>query len=235
MPNTPIREWVEEERPRELLVKNGPEHLNSAKLLAILLRTGGKGYNAEDLARRLLNHFGSLRALDVASVSELQSIGGIGLAKAAQVKAALEVGKRLLREEAGDFKRIKTAKDIIQYVTKFHTPYLQNAKKEYFNVVLVDIKNRPISNIELYKGNSARIIIKTSEVIREAIQRSACGLILVHNHPSGDPTPSEDDISITTEILNACNLVGLRLLDHIIIGKNTENYASLAEMGVLMS
>src|SRR3990170_189927 len=146
--NRPIKKWVKEERPREMLIKQGPEALSLSKLLAIILRTGKEGISAEELAKRLLNRFGSLRDIDSASISEICKIGGIGPAKAAQIKAALELGKQLYKEDAKKKKRIKNAEDVINYVAEYYGPYLRDAKKEFFSIILLDIKNKPIENIE---------------------------------------------------------------------------------------
>ena len=127
--NRPIKKWVKEERPREMLMKQGPASLPLSKLLAIILRTGKEGASAEELAKRLLNRFGSLRDIDSAPISEICKIGGIGFAKAAQIKAALELGKQLYKEDAKKKKRIKNAEDVINYVAEYYGPYLRDAKK----------------------------------------------------------------------------------------------------------
>jgi|GEM_PF-79888 DNA repair protein RadC len=231
--NRPIKKWVKEERPREMLVKHGAEKLNTTKLLAIILRTGSDGVSAEDLARKLMNHFGSLRAMDSASITELCEIEGIGIAKAAQVKAALEIGKRLMRENAEKIKRIKDVNDVVGYVFDYYSPYLRDAKKEFFNVILLDSSNKPIKNLELSKGGLDASIVDVREIVREASREGAASIILVHNHPSGEAEPSGEDIRITKRIVEACNLIGVRVLDHVIIGKNREDYVSFLEKGLL--
>ncbi len=231
--NKPIKEWVKDERPREMLVKHGAENLSTAKLLAIILRTGSDGVSAEDLARKLINHFGSLRAIDSASINELCEIEGIGIAKAAQIKAALEIGKRLMREKAEKIKKIKNAKDAIGYVFDYYFPYLRDAKKEFFSVILLDSGNKPIKNLELSKGSLDASTVDVREIVREASREGAASLILVHNHPSGEAEPSNEDIRVTKRIIEACNLIGVKVLDHIIIGKNQEDYVSFLEKGLL--
>ncbi|MGB7291790.1 MAG: DNA repair protein RadC [Thermodesulfobacteriota bacterium] len=231
--NRPIKKWVKEERPREMLMKNGPESLSPSKLLAIILRTGKEGASADELAKGLLNRFGSLREIDSAPISEICKIDGVGPAKAAQLKAALELGKRLYREGAEKKKRIKTADDVMSYVSDYYGPYLRDAKKEFFSVIFLDIKNKPIRNLEISKGSINASVVDPKEIIKEATLRSASSIILVHNHPSGDAEPSPDDIETTKRIIQACELVGIKVFDHVIIGKNEEDYMSFARAGLI--
>jgi len=231
--NRPIKEWIKDERPREMLIKYGPESLSLSKLLAIILRTGREGTSAEELSKRLLNKFRTLRDIDASPISEICKMDGIGPAKVAQIKAALELGKRLYKESAQKQKRIKKADDVIGYVAEYYGPYLRDAKKEFFNVILLDIKNKPIHNIEIGKGSINASVVDPKEIIKEATIKSASSIILVHNHPSGDAEPSSEDISLTNRIIDACNLVGIKVLDHIIIGKNEEDYYSFAKWGLI--
>lgn len=231
--NKPIKYWVKEERPRELLAKNGPENLPLSKLLAIIIRTGSNNTSAEELAKALLNKFGSLRNLDTADISQLCSIDGIGFAKAIQIKAALELGKRLNREEVEFGLKIRSPKDVVRYVKEYYSPYLRDANKEIFNVIFLDYKNKVIGNIELSKGNINSSIVDPKEIIREATLRSASSVILVHNHPSGEVDPSRDDIETTNRVSEACKIVGIKVLDHIILGKNSEDYVSFLELGLI--
>ncbi len=231
--NRPIKEWMKEERPREMLIKYGAESLPLSKLLAIILRTGKEGISAEELAKRLLNKFGTLRKLDSAPISEICKIDGVGFAKAVQIKAALELGKRLFKEKAEKKKRIKKVEDVIGYVAEYYGPYLRDANKEFFHVILLDIKNKPIHNVELSKGSINASIVDPKEIIKEATLRSASSIILVHNHPSGEAEPSPEDIKVTNSIIDACSLVGIKVLDHIIIGKNQDDYYSFAKEGLM--
>ena len=231
--NRPIKEWIKDERPREMLIKYGPESLSLSKLLAIILRTGKEGTSAEELSKRLLNKFGALREIDSSPISEICKMDGIGPAKVAQIKAALELGKRLYKERAQKQKRIKKADDVISYVAEYYGPYLRDAKKEFFNVILLDIKNKPIHNIEIGKGSINASIVDPKEIIKEATIKSASSIILVHNHPSGDTEPSSEDINLTNRIIEACNFVGIKVLDHVIIGKNKEDYYSFAKWGLI--
>jgi DNA repair protein RadC len=158
---------------------------------------------------------------------------GIGYTKAVQIKAALELGKRLYKEEADKKKRIEKADDVIGYVAEYYGPYLRDAKKEFFHVILLDIKNKPLHNIEISKGSLNAAIVDPREIIKEATLRSATSIVLVHNHPSGETEPSSEDIDITNRITQACDLVGVKVLDHIIIGKNKEDYLSFVKAGLM--
>ena len=231
--NRPIKKWIKDERPREMLINYGPESLPLSKLMAIILRTGKEGASAEELSKRLLNKFGTLRGIDSSPISEICKMHGIGPAKAAQIKAALEIGKRFYKESAQKQQRIKKADDVISYVAEHYGPCLRDASKEFFNVILLDIKNKPIHNIELGKGSIYASVVDPKEIIKEATLKSASSLILVHNHPSGDTEPSSEDIHLTKRIIDACNLVGIKVLDHVIIGKDEEDYYSFAKRGLI--
>ncbi len=229
----PIKEWVKEERPREMLVQLGAENLPLAKLLAIILRTGKDGMSAEELARTLLNRFGSLRGIDSAPISEISKIDGIGLAKAVQIKAAFELGKRLFKEKAETKKKLNKPDDVIGYVSEFYAPYLRDKQKEVFSVILLDIKNKPIGNVEISKGSINATVVDPKEIVKAASLKSASSVILVHNHPSGESTPSSEDIELTSRIAYACDLLGVNVLDHIIIGKNADDFYSFATEGLI--
>jgi len=231
--NRPIKEWIEEERPREMLVQRGAENLPLSKLMAIILRTGRAGMSAEELAKLLLNSFGSLRAIDSAPISELYGIEGIGPAKAVQIKAALELGKRLFKESAKTMKRLKKPEDVIGYVSEYYAPYLRDREKEVFNAILLDIKNKPIDNVEISIGSVSATVVDPREIVRAASLRSASSIILVHNHPSGETMPSQDDIELTERIREACKTIGVKVLDHIIIGKNADDFYSFAKEGLM--
>lgn len=216
-----------------MLNKYGADKISKAKLLAIIIRIGGEGTSAEDLAIRILTKFKSLRGIDSASISQLCMIDGIGLAKATQIKAAFELGKRMYREKAEKKKRISTVEDVIMYVSDYYSLYLRDSKNEFFNIILLDSRNKVIRHIEISKGSSTASVVEPKEIIMQATLKGASSIILVHNHPSGEPEPSRDDIETTNKIVKACDLVGLRVLDHIIIGKNTDDYVSFLEKGLL--
>ncbi|MCK4730138.1 MAG: DNA repair protein RadC [Candidatus Aenigmarchaeota archaeon] len=231
----PIKKWVKEDRPREMLIKVGSENVPLTKLLAIILRTGNSfdGSSAEDLARKLLDKFRDLRGMDQASVDDLCSIKGIGMAKGVQIKSALEIGKRFYRETAESKKRLSNVESVIGFVRDFYGPYLRDSKKEFFNIILLDRKNKVIDTKELTKGSVNASIVDPLEIVREATRETASSIILVHNHPSGEVDPSRDDIETTDRVVKACDLVNVRVLDHIIIGKNLEDYFSFMDKGLI--
>lgn len=228
-----IKEWVEEERPREMLIKSGSENLPLSKLLAIILMTGSGGTNAEELAKKLLNRFRTLRAIDAATIAELCEIDGIGPAKASQIKSSLEIGKRLYRERAEKTAKLNNPKDVISYVSDYYGPYMRDSKNEFFHAILLDTKNKPLDNVTISKGSSDASIVDPKEIVRHAALKSASSIVLVHNHPSGETAPSKEDIETTKLIVNACSLIGVSVIDHIIIGKNAEDYLSFSEEGLI--
>ncbi len=231
--NRPIKEWIEEERPREMLLQRGADNLPLSKLLAIILRTGKEGMSAEDIGKILLNQFGSLRAIDSATISELSKIEGVGFTKAVQLKAALELGKRFFKEKATTRKKLQKPNDVIDYVSEYYAPYLRDKEKEFFNAILLDIRNKPIDNIEISRGSVNATVVDPREIVKLASLKSASGVILVHNHPSGETTPSQDDLELTNNIVSACKVIGVKILDHIIIGKNFEDFFSFAREGLI--
>jgi len=233
--NRPIKEWTKEERPREMLLRLGSENLPTAKLLAIILRTGREGMSAEELGRALLNEFGSLRAINSAPISEISKIEGIGLAKAVQIKAAFELGKRFFRENAESRKKLNGPDDVIGYVSEFYAPYLRDQEKEFFSVILLDVKNKPIENVEISRGSVNATVVDPKEIVKAASLKSASSVILVHNHPSGETTPSSEDVELTSRISYACDLVGVNVLDHIIIGKNPGDFYSFAREDLILN
>ena len=216
----PIKEWIVSERPRELLLSKGAEYLSDAKLLAIILHAGSKEETAEDLARRLLNTFGGFTGLYRASVEELMQVKGVGKAKAAQIKAALEIGKRYLQSEVIEEARITTPEDAVDYAARYFSSMLMNEGKEHFWVLLLDRKNRPVKHVELSVGSSTQTTVDPKEILKEISLTSAQAIILIHNHPSGDPSPSREDVAVTKQLKQPCELVGAQLLDHIIVGRN---------------
>jgi DNA repair protein RadC len=223
----PIDEWILDEQPREMLMKIGAENLPPSKLLAIVLRTGITGTSAEDLGKKLLDRFGSLRGLDNASVPEISTIKGIGMVKAVQIKAGLELGKRLMREETKQKPRIKTLDDVINY----YMPYMRDLKEEIFKVMLLDSRNKLLMDVTISKGSLNASIVHPREVIKTIVRESAAAVIFVHNHPSGETEPTKDDIEITKRLAAACELIEVRVLDHIIIGGS--GYTSFVDKGLI--
>jgi DNA repair protein RadC len=224
-----IKEWPEEERPRERLARWGASTLSETQLLAIILVTGDRvrGLSAVDLARLLLGHFETLRGLDAASVAELCAVNGIGLAKAAQVKAALELGKRLMASGECERPQFRNSRDIFSY----YRSLLSNVKKEIFKSILLDSKNRFLKDVTISEGSLTASIVHPREVFQPAIRESAAAIIFVHNHPSGDPTPSGEDLEITRRLVQVGEIIGIKVLDHIIVGDR--EYVSFVDRGLL--
>ncbi|ODS37812.1 MAG: hypothetical protein A7316_08985 [Candidatus Altiarchaeales archaeon WOR_SM1_86-2] len=215
-----IKDMPEDERPRERLIKYGPKHLSTAELLAIILRVGTHEMNAVDFAKELLDKY-NLPSLAKSNVIELRKTLGVGDAKACQIIACFELGRRLLTYESKP--PIKTAQD----VADLFMPELQYLKKENFKGVYLDSKNRVIWDETISIGTLNASIVHPREVFSTALVKSANAIILVHNHPSGDPTPSSDDIEITKKMIDAGKLMDIEVLDHIIIGEG--EYVSLKE------
>jgi DNA repair protein RadC len=222
-----IRDLPLSERPRERLQKFGAEALSAQEILAVLLGRGVAGESVMVTVQRLLSQFGSLKGIADASVEELSQVKGIGLAKAAQIKAAFELSSRLGGyAEAGDKLIVKTPEDVASLVRG----RLRGKKKEHFMALLLDSRNQLIKMAEISIGSLDASLVHPREVYKEAISASAASVIFVHNHPSGDATASEDDIKLTKRLAEAGEIVGIDVLDHIIIGD--KNYFSLKREGL---
>jgi DNA repair protein RadC len=221
-----ITDLSADERPRERLEKNGPEALSKAELLAILLRVGVTGSNSIQLAQRLLNKFGGLAGLQRASFLEVCGINGVGPAKAAQIKAAIELGIRLKNENPelnGVISSPEAAAELVCYEMQ---PLLQ----ENLWVILLDTRNRKIFIDKRYKGSLNVSMVRVGELFMEALKRSAAGIILAHNHPSGDPTPSPEDVALTRSVIQAGKLLDVEVIDHLVIGMNS--FVSMKQKGL---
>jgi len=222
-----ITDWEASERPRERLAEIGAQALSTAELLAILLRTGLPGENAVQLGQRLLNTFGGLRGLHRASFSEVCAQHGVGEAKAAQIKAAIELGKRLRDDDGEDDRRAihspADAADLVMYE-------MAGLVQENLWVILTDTRNRVMSIEKLYQGSLNASTVRVAELFRAAIIRTAACILVVHNHPSGDPTPSPEDIALTRAVVQAGRLLDIQVLDHLVIGRG--RFVSLKERGL---
>lgn len=221
------------ERPRERLATLGPQALSNAELLAILLRVGVRGENAVQVGRRLLQTFGGLSGLHRADYGEVCNQHGIGLAKAAQVKAAIELGRRLTLESPEERATIHSPADVAALV-KFEMSALE---QEHLRVLLLDTRNRVLDIVEVYRGSLNSSHVRVGELFRDAVRRNAAAIVVVHNHPSGDPTPSSDDIVVTRAIIEAGKLLDIEVLDHLIIGQGSwvslkERKLGFGELGI---
>jgi DNA repair protein RadC len=226
-----IKEWPEDERPRERLMKLGADALSEAQLLAIVLSTGdaSSGRSALDLAMHLVQTFGGLRALDAASIAELRQMKGIGPAKATTIKAALELGRRLSGEPAQRNFKVTSPQDLVNYFR----PRLQHLRKEVFKAVLLNTKHQVLKDVTVSEGSLSASLVHPREAFLPAIKESAAAVIFLHNHPSGDPTPSTEDRELTVRLAEVGQLVGINVLDHIIIGSGTPGYISFRDAGWL--
>lgn len=227
-PASGIKSWPEEDRPREKLLRDGEHTLSKTELLAILLRTGVKGDSAIDLARKILKKFGSFRNMSHTDIFAWKDFKGIGKAKIAQIKAAIEIGRRFREGEAKENKpKIKSSKDAAGIMM----PRMRDLKYELFKAILLNSQNMLIDIVEIEQGtvNEANPIIR--EILHKAIENFASSIICIHNHPSGDENPSEEDKHFTRQIASAGNTLGIKVIDHIIIGD--DKYFSFADQGLM--
>ncbi len=222
-----IKELPADERPRERLFAYGAEALSTAELIAILIRVGTHERSAVSLGEHLLAHFGNIKGVAVASAEELSRIKGIGQAKAAEIKAAIEFGKRLSLFTEDARPAIGGPRD----VSNLLMPDLRYLKKETLKSILLDTKNRVQAVKTVSVGDLSSSIVHPREVFKDAITASAASLIVAHNHPSGDPTPSAEDVAVTKRLMEAGEILGIDLLDHIVIGDG--KFVSLKERGLI--
>lgn len=221
-----INHWPKDDRPREKLLKNGEHTLSSSELLAILLRTGVKGKSALDLAREILRKFKTFRGLSHTDLSHWKGFKGLGNAKIAQIKAAIEIGRRFREEEIKEnHPKIKSSQD----AAELFLPRMRDLKKEVFKILLLDAKNKIIDILEITEGtvNQANPILR--DIFQKSLQNFTVAMICVHNHPSGDPNPSVEDVNFTRALVSTGEILQIKILDHIIIGDNT--YFSFADQG----
>ncbi|KAJ3196310.1 DNA repair protein RadC [Paenibacillus sp. FSL R5-0517] len=226
-PQYMMRDIPQEERPRERMMEYGAGALSHAELLAILLRTGTRQESAVHMAQRILTETGGIRSLMDLSLEELTAMKGIGNAKAVQLKAGIELGHRIAKSRLTQSASIRTPRDAADILIE-QLRYLQ---KEHFVCLFLNSKNHIIAQETLSMGSLNASIVHPREVFRAAIKCSSASIVCAHNHPSGDPTPSPEDIQITKRLIEAGAIVGIDVLDHIIIGDGT--YVSLKEKGLV--
>jgi len=223
-----IKQWPLGERPREKLLQRGAPALSDAELLALVLRTGdaSSGASALDQARRLLQQWGDFRSLAAATPAELCQQPGIGPAKAAELLAVFEIGRRFARTELVPGSRYTSSREVFLH---YHEQ-LRDRKQEVFFTLLLDSKNRLIREVRISEGSLNASIVHPREVFAPAVRESAAAVLFIHNHPSGDPTPSREDLELTDRLRKAGELMGVRVLDHVIIGSGA--YVSFADRGL---
>jgi len=223
----PIREWSEDDRPREKLLKYGEHTLSNAELLAILIRTGTPGRSAVDIGRELLHKYKSLRNMSGIDIAEFKEISGLKNAKIAQIKAAIELGRRMLSEEKVLKGSIKKSADVANYLM----PLMRDLKKERFLLLLLDRRNTVTDVINVDYGTVDRANPYIREILQKTIKGNAASIIVAHNHPSGSVKPSNDDKAFTKSLMMASRATGISFFDHIIIGDNC--YFSFADEGLI--
>lgn len=220
-----IRDFPQDERPRERFIQNGPQSLSNHELIAILLRTGTKDESVLQLSNRLLTNFEGLRLLKGATLEEITEIKGIGQAKAIQILAAVEIGRRIANLNYNERYVIRSPEDGANYVMND----MRFLSQEHFVCLYLNTKNQVLHKQTIFIGSLNASIVHPREVFREALKRSAASIICLHNHPSGDPAPSREDIEVTKRLVECGKMLGIEMLDHLIIGEN--KFVSLKEKG----
>jgi len=221
-----MRDFEMNDRPRERLMQVGERAVSTAELLAIILRTGARGENVLRLAERILARFGNLTGVSRASIVELMEVNGVGPAKAVEVKASLEIGRRLMTASPEERPRVTSPGDAANLLMS----EMMFLEQEHLRLILLDTRNRVISTPTIYVGSLNTSVVRIGELFRAAIRDNAAAFIVVHNHPSGDPSPSPEDVNVTRQIVQAGRLLDIELLDHVIIGR--QRYVSLKERGL---
>ena len=230
-----LKDQPASERPRERLVARGPDALTHAELIAILLRTGLKGANVVQVGQNLIQKFGSLNALALAPVDELRKVPGIGRDKAATLVAAFALARRMEQERRAESPVLDNPVTVVNFMRESNR--LENV--ESFQVLLLNARKKLIRTEKISQGLLDTILVHPREVFRAAISANAAAIVLVHNHPSGDPTPSEADIKVTRDLIRAGQLLKIEVVDHVVIGRATsdrsKDYSSLRELGYFYS
>lgn len=222
-----IKDVPKEDRPRERLLKYGATHISNQELLAILLVSGTRDESVMDLSNRVLMHFEGFNLLQEATIEELTAIKGIGIAKGVHILAAIELGRRMNAYRPTERYFIRSPEDGANFVME----EMRNLQQEHFVVLFLNTKNQIIHHQTIFIGSLNASIVHPREVFREAVRRSAASIICVHNHPSGDPTPSQEDIHVTKRLVESGKMMGIELLDHLIIGDR--KFISLKEKGYI--
>jgi len=222
-----MRDLPEEDRPRERIARLGAEALRDAELLAVLFRTGTRERNAVQLAELALHHFGSLRSLARATIEELQQVKGLGKVKAVEIKAALELGKRLAVFTENGRARISSPQDVADLLMVRY----KELETEHIKCLLLNTKNEVMKVVDVSKGTADAALALPRDVFRAAVREGATAIILAHNHPSGDPEPSRDDIALTRRLSESAELMGIALHDHVVFGDG--RYVSLKERNLM--
>ncbi len=226
LPRYRITDLAVADRPRERLALVGAEALSDAELVGILLRTGMRGANAVELAQAVLLEVGRLPGLHRLSFDELRRVRGIGSAKAAQIKAAIEIGRRLGQPAVDERPQIQSP-EAAAALLRYEMGALE---QEHLRVLLLDSRNRHVRTVDVYRGSLNSSLIRVGEVFRDAIRANAAAIIVAHNHPSGDPTPSPEDVAVTKAIVEAGRLLDIEVLDHLVFGKG--GFVSLKSRGL---
>ncbi|WP_077327230.1 RadC family protein [Virgibacillus siamensis] len=222
-----IKDVPKEDRPRERMLKLGAGHLSNQELLAILLGSGTREESVMTLSNRLLMHFEGLNLLKDATIEELTSIKGIGTAKGVLLLSSLELGRRMSQYKPSERYVIRSPEDGADYVME----EMRHLNQEHFVVLFLNTKNQIIHRQTIFIGSLNASIVHPREVYREAVKRSAASIICAHNHPSGDPSPSQEDIHVTRRLVESGKMIGIELLDHLVIGDR--KFVSLKEKGYL--
>ncbi|MEC4718641.1 DNA repair protein RadC [Noviherbaspirillum sp. CPCC 100848] len=222
-----INHWPEEQRPRERLIRHGPQQLSDAELLAVFLRIGVSGKSAVDLGRDMLQHFGSLHAMFAASLTDFSIVNGLGPAKYAQLQAVLELARRAISEQLRQGEAFGSPQAVKQYLQLT----LSKKPHESFVALFLDVKNRLIHAEELFRGSLTQASVYPREVVKAALAHNAAAIIVAHNHPSGTPEPSHADRALTHTLKQALGLVDVRLLDHFVLaGSQVYSFAEHGEL-----
>lgn len=222
-----IRDVHIADRPRERLIRQGAASLSNQELIAILLRTGTKEESVLVLANRILSSFDKIQDMQYATIEEMMSVKGVGQAKAVQLLAAAEIGKRMYRKHSEGRYTIRSPEDAASYLMTD----MSSLSQEHFVVLFLNVKNEVLHKQTIFIGSLNSSIVHPRDIFREAVKRSAASIIAAHNHPSGNPSPSPEDIEVTKRLVEAGSIMGIEVLDHVIIGDH--QFLSLKEKGYM--